>query len=234
MVSGSNGGEDWANFEQQCLVIAQLCSLVMLAYSSSLSQSHFVTHVSELFDCLPEVVVFWLLSIPATCLCISGTGLLRQLYELLHWDRSCRSNCVPHPVTVYWHQANQPQRYRVADRTVYLTQSQYADTRPTSPNAIEVADRTVYLTQSQYTDTRPTSPNAIEVADRTVYLTQSQYTDTRSTSPSADPIAQGAWQGSQWSANFLSHHYDLTWKNPHATSGNGTWIFCSWGGRHNY
>ena len=42
----------------------------------------------------------------------------------------------------------------------------------------------------------------IEVADRTFYLTQSQYTDTGPTSPSADPITPGAWQGSQWSANF--------------------------------
>ena len=42
----------------------------------------------------------------------------------------------------------------------------------------------------------------IEVADPTFYLTQSQYTDTGPTSPSADPITPGAWQGSDWSANF--------------------------------
>ena len=41
----------------------------------------------------------------------------------------------------------------------------------------------------------------IEVADQTVYLLQSQYTDTGTTSPSSDPISQGAWQGSHWSAN---------------------------------
>ena len=50
----------------------------------------------------------------------------------------------------------------------------------------------------------------IEVADQTFYLTQSQYTDTGPTSPSADPITPGAWQGSHWSANFLSHWYDST------------------------
>ena len=50
----------------------------------------------------------------------------------------------------------------------------------------------------------------IEVADPTFYLTQSQYTDTGPTSPSADPITPGAWQGSHWSANFLSHCYDST------------------------
>ena len=52
----------------------------------------------------------------------------------------------------------------------------------------------------------------IEVADQTFYLTQSQYTDTGPTSPSADPITPGAWQGSHWSANFLSHWYDSTLK----------------------
>ena len=50
----------------------------------------------------------------------------------------------------------------------------------------------------------------IEVADQTVHLTQSQYTDTRPTSPSADPMMPGAWQGSHWSTNFLSHWYDST------------------------
>ena len=50
----------------------------------------------------------------------------------------------------------------------------------------------------------------IDVADQTFYLTQSQYTDTGPTSPSADPITPGAWQGSHWSANFLSHWYDST------------------------
>ena len=50
----------------------------------------------------------------------------------------------------------------------------------------------------------------IEVADPTFYLTQSQYTDTGPTSPSADPITPGAWQGSHWSAIFLSHWYDST------------------------
>ena len=58
----------------------------------------------------------------------------------------------------------------------------------------------------------------VEVADQTFYLTQSQYTDTRPTSPSTDPRTPGAWQGSHWSANVLSHWYDWTRKNP-GTSG---------------
>ena len=47
------------------------------------------------------VVVCWLLNVPATCECISGTDLLRQVYVLPHRDRSCRSNFPSHPVTVY-------------------------------------------------------------------------------------------------------------------------------------
>ena len=57
----------------------------------------------------------------------------------------------------------------------------------------------------------------IEVAHQTFYLTQSQYTDNGLTSPSADPIMPGAWQGSHWSAKFLSYWYDSTWKNPVAS-----------------
>ena len=34
-----------------------------------------------------------------------------------------------------------------------------------------------------------------------VAVSPSQYTGTRLTSPSADPITQGSWQGSHWSAN---------------------------------
>ena len=49
-----------------------------------------------------------------------------------------------------------------------------------------------------------------EAADPSFHLTQSQYTDTGPTSPSPDPITPGAWQGSHWSANFLSHWYDST------------------------
>ena len=57
------------------------------------------------------VVVCWLLNVPATCECISGTDLLRQLYVLPHWDRSCRPNFPSCPVTVYWHRANQFQHW---------------------------------------------------------------------------------------------------------------------------
>ena len=52
-----------------------------------------------------------LLNVPATCQCISGTDLLRQFFVLPHSDKSCRSNFPSHPVTVYWHRANQSQHW---------------------------------------------------------------------------------------------------------------------------
>ena len=52
-----------------------------------------------------------LLNISATCKCLSETDLLRQFYVLPHWDRSCRSNSPSHPLTVYWHPANQSQHW---------------------------------------------------------------------------------------------------------------------------
>ena len=58
-----------------------------------------------------RIVVCWLLNVPATCKCISGTDLLRQFYVLPHWDWSCKSNFPSHPVTVYWHRANQSQHW---------------------------------------------------------------------------------------------------------------------------
>ena len=64
----------------------------------------------------PVVVVGWLLNVPATCECISGTDLLGQFYVLPHWDRSSRSNFLPHPVTVNWHRADQSQRWSYNNR----------------------------------------------------------------------------------------------------------------------
>ena len=56
-----------------------------------------------------------------------------------------------------------------------------------------------------------------EVADQTFYLTQSQNTDTGPTSPSDCPITPGAWQGSQWSANFEVTGMTRPRKNPGAS-----------------
>ena len=73
----------------------------------------------------------------------------------------------------------------------------------------------------------------IEATDQTFHLTQSQYTDTGPTSPSTDPIIPGAWQGSQWSANFKS----LVWLDPGNISTQAEFepgIFRSRGGRLNH
>ena len=54
----------------------------------------------------------WLLNVPVTCKCISGTDLLTtQAYVLQHRDKSCRSNFLSHLVTADWQRANQPQRW---------------------------------------------------------------------------------------------------------------------------
>ena len=68
--------------------------------------SEFSTLVCDWFVCL---FVCWLLNVPATCECISGTDLHGQFYMLPHWDRSRRSNFPSHPVTVYWHRTKQSQ-----------------------------------------------------------------------------------------------------------------------------
>ena len=54
-----------------------------------------------------NVVVGSLLKVPAP----QGGICSDKLYVLPHWDRSCRSNMLSHPVTVYWHQANQFQSW---------------------------------------------------------------------------------------------------------------------------
>ena len=81
----------------------RLCTTVNGRGNPLLTWTHFLSAVC-LFVC-------WLLNVPATGECISGTDLLRQLYVLPHWDRSCRSNVLPHPVTVYWHWTDQSQRW---------------------------------------------------------------------------------------------------------------------------
>ena len=58
-----------------------------------------------------HVYVGWLLDVPATCECTSGTDLLRQFYVLPHRDRSCRPNFPSHPVTIYWHRADRSQHW---------------------------------------------------------------------------------------------------------------------------
>ena len=67
--------------------------------------------VPEIHKHVAGWLVGWLLNVPATCECISGTDLLGQLYVLPHWDRTCRQNFLPHPITVCWHRAEQSQHW---------------------------------------------------------------------------------------------------------------------------
>ena len=73
----------------------------------------------------PKVGLFvcWLLNVPATC----ETDLFRQFYVLPHWDRSCRPNFPSHPVTVYWHWADQSQHwpYNARCLAVYPLECQF-------------------------------------------------------------------------------------------------------------
>ena len=98
----------------QCL--SQVCKLQCLFQVCKLQC---LSHVWKLKHCPSRPVndelvcwlVGWLLNVPATCECISGTDLIRQFYVQPHWDRSCRPNFPSHPVTVYWHRADQSQRW---------------------------------------------------------------------------------------------------------------------------
>ena len=47
---------------------------------------------------------------------------LRDGSAQTHWDRSCRSNFPSHPVTVYWHWANQSQHWPYDARRLALKQ----------------------------------------------------------------------------------------------------------------
>ena len=49
--------------------------------------------------------------------CISGMDALRWFCELSHWDRSCRSNLLSHPVTEYWCKACKSQHWMLATVT---------------------------------------------------------------------------------------------------------------------
>ena len=60
-------------------------------------------------ECTIKTGVACLLNIPATCWSFSGRDLLRQVLPL--WDRSCKSNFLPQPTTVYCHRANQSKHW---------------------------------------------------------------------------------------------------------------------------
>ena len=77
--------------------------------------THLKQHVSKqscsYIQLSSNLFVCWSFNVPATCKCISGTDLLRQVYVLPHRDRSCRPNFPSHPITIYWYRADQSQHW---------------------------------------------------------------------------------------------------------------------------
>ena len=98
----------WSLFSLSVLSLQSSCFSVSLTHEA---KSVWAPAPECLFSLRVLLFCFvcWLLIVPATCECISGTDLHRQFYVLPHWDRSCRSNFPSHPVTVYWHRADQSQ-----------------------------------------------------------------------------------------------------------------------------
>ena len=121
------------------------------------------------------LLVGWLLHVPATVVCISGTDLLRQFHVLPH------SDCLSVACLTSQQQASVSQGRICSDNfTCCHTE-------------IEVADQTFYLTQSQYTDTGPTSPSA---DPRTPGAWQGSHWSanfevTGMTRPRKNPVARG-------------------------------------------
>ena len=103
----SNGGSPWGHSHSRRGVNCHSLTNVMRVWRGR--EGHGFYHRDE--GGVVVVVVCWLLKVPATCQCISGTDLHRQFYVLPHWAGSCRSNFPSHPVTVYWHRADQSQRW---------------------------------------------------------------------------------------------------------------------------
>ena len=103
------------NLYQACCSITyfngskRIGSVFFFVLTSIMLRSYYVHTWCMLVQTKLCETVCWLLNVPATCECISGTDLLRQFYVLPHWDRSCRSKHPSHPVTVYWCRANQSQ-----------------------------------------------------------------------------------------------------------------------------
>ena len=91
-------GQNWSSLGN-CFIRLQSWAPLIAVLSHFIHAALFLMFVS------------WLRNAPPTCLCISWTDLPRQLYVLPHWGRSCRSNFLSDPITVFWHRANQFQHW---------------------------------------------------------------------------------------------------------------------------
>ena len=70
-----------------CVNVADIVGHKRQGLATSSGREHLTTNICSGSDCFMIKLVcfvYWLPNIPATCLCISGTGLLRQMYVLPH------------------------------------------------------------------------------------------------------------------------------------------------------
>ena len=96
----------------------EMCFLAYISSVRALNTRHvsaLLCHATRCVETWPWwakdekiVVVSWLLYVQATHNVYLRHGRLRQLYSLLHQDRSCRANSLSHSVTQYWHQTTGP------------------------------------------------------------------------------------------------------------------------------
>ena len=148
-------------------------------------------------------------------------GSAQTIYVLPHWDRSCRSNFLPHPVTLYWQRADQSECWSCACQDSHrsanfqvtgLSRPRTIPTAQTGINPLIVrsrggrlnhsANETVCLTFRQHAnisrlricpDNYTCCHTAMEVTDQTCHLTHWESTDTGPISPGSQRVTSSAW-----------------------------------------
>ena len=94
--------EQFTNVSSYLLIFS---FLLMVSWHTHVEKRQLVNNLSQ----KPVIFCFILFFCCLTShLSISGTYLLRQLYVLPHWGRSCKSNFLSHPITVHCHYPASP------------------------------------------------------------------------------------------------------------------------------
>ena len=127
------------NWMSICIYVVGLIFLMILI-SSRFKTNESITKDAVCIMCSKVWLTTWQKRVGAAavfdssgcCLCAScltsqqhasvsqGRIYSDNFYMLPHWDRSCRSNFPSHPVTVYWHRANQSQHWPYNARRLAL------------------------------------------------------------------------------------------------------------------
>ena len=93
-------------FQQQAVCISGMDLPWLLVHAATVNgKLQIKVSVSPGSSILNHCLFCWLLNVPATCRCISDK------FTCCHRDGSRRSNFPSHPVTVYWHWADQSQHW---------------------------------------------------------------------------------------------------------------------------